>query len=345
MIAVDRRFGDASYLSLLRAHGYLATSFHLARRVFRVWEDTASGAAIAFVETGSAWVASGSPVGPPEAFVSAVTGFVAAARAAGKRAAFFGVERRLLDNCPAVSALCVGEQPVWDPQRWESTRQSSPQLRYQLGRARRKGIVTRWLEGDDLARELPALTSLVEDWQAARRMPPMGFQVHVELGDVVDERRYLAAYDGDRLIGAIVSSPVYSRRGHYLEHALRRPYAPNGVVELLFDTFLQQIAREGSAYATLGLAPLRGDVAPLLRWSRRLGEPLYRFEGLSAFKERLAPDRWDPLHIAFPRGALPALAVVDVLRAFAGGSFVAFGLRLGARWLPRARALPSRPDL
>jgi phosphatidylglycerol lysyltransferase len=59
----------------------------------------------------------------------------------------------------------------------------------------------------------------------------------------------------------------------------------------------------------------------------RLGRPLYDFAGLHAFKAKLAPSRWEPVYVTCPRGVPPALAVLDALRAFAGGSLAAFALR------------------
>jgi phosphatidylglycerol lysyltransferase len=332
---------------LLRAYGYNATSSHLGRSAFRVWHDEVRGAAIAYVDTGSAWVASGAPVAPLVGLAAAVEGFTAAARAHRRRVVLFGVEHRLLAVCPSLASLLVGEQPVWDPQAWEETRRKSSSLRHQLGRAARKGVSTRWLEGDAITRALPALHALVAQWSARHVLPPMGFQVRVDLEDGIEHRRFLVAERDDRIVGALVVARVYQRGGHFLEHALREADAPNGVIELLFDRCLTDAAADGSPYATLGLAPLRGDVAPLLRWSRELGEPLYRFSGLAAFKERLRPHRWDAIYMAYPADDSPTGALIEVLRAFAGGSFLTFGRRLGARLVPSARrgSVVVSPDL
>ena len=53
---------------------------------------------------------------------------------------------------------------------------------------------------------------------------------------------------------------------------------------------------------TLGLVPLAGRRRAWLRAARRLGRALYDFDGLRAFKAKLAPRAWDPIFLAYPPG-------------------------------------------
>src|SRR5690606_35736563 len=118
-----------------------------------------------------------------------------------------------------------------------------------------------------------------------------------------------------------------ARRGWLFEDLLRDPEAPNGTTELLFDEAMRAAAAEGSRYVTLGLAPLAGAVPTWLGRLRRWTSALYDFDGLRAFKSKLAPSSWEPIHLAYPAGGSPNVALYDVLAAFAGGTFVGFGLR------------------
>ncbi|HEY2365097.1 MAG TPA: hypothetical protein VGH87_01880, partial [Polyangiaceae bacterium] len=77
------------------------------------------------------------------------------------------------------------------------------------------------------------------------------------------------------------------------------------------------------------LAPLAGSPWPM-RAIGALARGLYDFRGLRAFKARLHPREWQRVYMLAPRA--PAwLAVFDVLRAFAGGSLIGFGVRTLAR--------------
>jgi phosphatidylglycerol lysyltransferase len=78
---------------------------------------------------------------------------------------------------------------------------------------------------------------------------------------------------------------------------------------------------------TLGLAPLAGQVVPALRLARSAGSVLFDFEGLRAFKARLRPTRWRPIHLVYPPGQGAVRTLLDVLEAFARSHLLKFGLR------------------
>jgi phosphatidylglycerol lysyltransferase len=80
---------------------------------------------------------------------------------------------------------------------------------------------------------------------------------------------------------------------------------------------MRDIADAGSRYATLGLAPLSGNIPPWLRWVRRLGNRFYTFKGLRNFKEKLRPNRWEPIFLCYPPGQNTLPALFDAASAFA----------------------------
>jgi phosphatidylglycerol lysyltransferase len=174
----------------------------------------------------------------------------------------------------------------------------------------------------------------------ARRMPAMRFLVDLAPFEHAGARRYWLAEHGGVAVGLAVASPVPARAGWFVEHLLRDGAAPNGTVELLVDAVLRDAAASGRERVTLGLAPLAGPLGPALRLARALGAPFYDFRGLAAFKAKLGPDAWDPIDLVVPPGTPRWLAILDALRAFAGGSVIGFGVRavwrLAARGLARA---------
>jgi phosphatidylglycerol lysyltransferase len=78
---------------------------------------------------------------------------------------------------------------------------------------------------------------------------------------------------------------------------------------------------------TLGLAPLAGQVVPALRLARSAGSVLFDFEGLRAFKARLRPSRWSPIHLVYPPDQGAVRTTLDVLEAFARDHLLRFGLQ------------------
>ncbi|HEY4186461.1 MAG TPA: phosphatidylglycerol lysyltransferase domain-containing protein [Polyangia bacterium] len=315
--------------ALLRRHGWNATSFQLREQGFSFfWSD--DDACVGYVDTGRAWVAAGAPVAAPERLAEVAKAFVAAARAARRRVCFFAVEARFVTQS-GLRALAIGDQPMWNPQTWGDVVAASRGLREQLRRARAKGVSVRALPPGDAADDdgplARALVGVTQRWLGTREMAPMGFLVSVEpLPRFPEHRFYLAERDG-RLLAFLQATPIFARRGWLFQNLLRLPEAPNGTSELLIDAGLRDVAREGCDMVTMGLAPLSGNIPRPLAAVRKLGRPLFDFEGLRAFREKLRPTEWSPQFLCFPRSQGVIRSLLDVLTAFAHGSLTRFALR------------------
>jgi phosphatidylglycerol lysyltransferase len=327
---VNDEAARARALALLKRHGWNATSFQILEPGFRYWFD--AGACVGYVDTGAAWIAAGAPVCPGEGLLPAARAFVDAARAAGRRVAFFATEERFTgEGAPSeLAALRIGEQPVWDPRAWAETVEATRSLREQLRRARAKGVVVRSLAPAELADPSSAtrraVEALVARWHAEHPLPPMGFLVEVHATEHLEERRCFVAERDGRIVGFLAAVPVYAREGWLFEDLLRDPAAPNGTGELLVDAALRAAAAEGSRYVTLGLVPLAGAVPAWLRLARRSGRGLYDFEGLRAFKAKLRPVTWTSIYLSYPCDQGELKTVRDVLVAFARGGLARFGV-------------------
>ncbi|PTL83037.1 DUF2156 domain-containing protein [Vitiosangium sp. GDMCC 1.1324] len=315
-------------LELLKRYGWNATSFQVLEPGYSYWFD-GDDACVAYVDTGRAWVAAGAPIAPHERIAEVSERFEAHAAASGRRLCFFATEQRMLDAAP-VKGLSIGEQPVWDPRRWEEDVRASRSLREQLRRARAKGVTVREVSPAELKDSTHRLRAgvdrLMERWLESRRMAPMGFLVQLSPYAWAEERRSFVAERDGEVVAFLSAVPVYARNGWFVQHLMRDRKAPNGTVELLVDAVMRAAAAEGRGYLTLGLAPLAGEVASWLRAARLLGTPLYDFEGLRAFKARLRPHAWDRIHLAWPERHASHLPIYDALTAFAQGSLARFGV-------------------
>ena len=331
---------DGRVLSLVRRHGWNATSFQVLQPGFHYFFDgdgdaNVDAGCVAYVDTGRAWVAAGAPLCAPHRLGAVAERFVAAARAAGRRPCFFGTEARFGEASattggPPLRSLLIGEQAVWDPAGWEQTVATTASLREQLRRGRAKGVRVRATSAAELADptspvHAPA-RALVARWLRTRELAPMGFLVDVDPLNMRDDHRLYLAEAGGRLVGLLAASPIFARRGWLLQALVRAPDAPNGTAELLVDEAMRAAAAGDDALVTLGLAPLAGQVAWPLRAARSAGATLYNFEGLRAFRAKLRPSRWDPVYLVFPASQGIATTVTDVLAAFARGRLLRFGL-------------------
>jgi phosphatidylglycerol lysyltransferase len=316
-------------LQLVLRHGLEATAFQVLETGYEYFFHQ-SEACLAYVATRSAWVAAGAPIAPAHVRAAAVSAFLSAAQAAGKRACFFATEQPLLDAAGrALPALRVGEQPIWDPRAWPALLARHRSLREQLRRARAKGVTTRELTPAEL--ELgparAAIERVAQHWLGGRAMAPMGFLVSVEPFAFAAWRRCFVAELEGKVIGFAGVVPVPARNGWFIEDLVRDPKAPNGTGELLVNAAMRWAGAAESPWLTLGLAPLSGPLPPWLRRLSRATRVLYDFAGLRAYKAKFRPDSWQPLYLCHPRSQPEWLSVLDALAAFTQGGFVRFGWR------------------
>jgi lysylphosphatidylglycerol synthetase-like protein (DUF2156 family) len=328
-------------VALVRRYGWNATSFQVLEPGYRYFFPDGGDACVAYVDTGSAWVAGGAPLARDDRMAAVADAFIAAARAAGRRACLFATEERFTAQAP-LRSIPVGEQAVWDPADWPAALARGRRLREQLRRARAKGIRVREVDADDAMKPgtatRAAISALVERWLRSRELAPMGFLVQIEPLTLLPEHRLflaeLAPEDAGtpnagngELVALLSMAPIYARNGWSLQHLIRAPHAPNGTTETLIDCAMRWAKDAKADLLTLGLAPLAGDVPAPLRLARRAGRALFDFEGLRAFKAKLRPARWDRVFLSFPPDVGPVRAVLDVLAAFARGGLLRFGLR------------------
>lgn len=317
-------------LQAVKDCGVDAMSFLTLESGMRHWFDDegpqATGACVAYVDTGGAWVAATGPLGAPRDLSRIAGRFVRAATAAGRRASIFGTETASVDG---FAQLLLGQQPIFRPRQWLEQLAGRRSLREQLRRARAKGVSIRHVTARELVEGAPMrveLERLAKEWLASRHMAPMQFLVAVELFVHPRVHLYFVAEHQGRVVALLSAVPIYHRRGWLVEDVIRSDAAPNGTTELLFYALMLQVC-DTCDLVTLGLTPLSGQVPQLLWLAGKVGRTFFDFEGLRAFRERLGPQHWQSVWMLWPRGSSPFLHVMDSLRAFAGGSLLRFGAR------------------
>jgi phosphatidylglycerol lysyltransferase len=315
-------------LRLVQSHGRGAASFQaLTCSDLRYW--TQGDACVAYAEVGDAWVAIGGALAHPDEEQTANERFAADAERLGKRARLFAFEGTLPADS-SLAALQIGEQPVWDPQRWPDG--LSARVRGQLRRDRQNAKVSvRMVEHAELGSPLSAtrrgIDAVLSEWRDRLRMAPMGFLVELNPYRSLHERRYFVAEQAGEVVAALVAMPVYARDGWFLETMLRSASAANGAMELLFDCAMRAFAAEGSRYVTFGLCPLSGASSPLLCSLRKASSHFYNFDGLRKFKAKLGPSSWEPVYLVYPKTHGELSAVWDAARAFLPGGVLKFAWR------------------
>jgi phosphatidylglycerol lysyltransferase len=314
-------------LRALRAHARDAVAYQALEADIRLWRCAVG--MVSFCDTKSGWVACGGPLADDGHVDEVARAFVAEAGRHRKRASFFACDEVARFDA-SFARFPIGEQPLWRTSEWPATVRAHRRLREQLRRARAKGVTVREVSATELAPDRALrgdVDALAARWLASRPMEPMRFLVTLDLFVHPALHRYYVAERAGAVVAFLSVIPAGGASRALVEDLVRDRLAPNGTTELLFDRAARDAAAQGIVTLTWGLAPLAGDVSWSMRLLGSLGRGLYDFRGLKAFKARLHPTEWQRVWLVHPRGASPALYVLDALRAFAGGSTLTFGVR------------------
>ena len=222
-------------------------------------------------------------------------------------------ERSGLDDA-GFEAMKLGEEAELHLPSFTLAGGTKANLRQMLGRARRAGLSAGREDAAQLAEEAQEVQ---QRWRRSRPQPrPMRLLIGDLSWDLVGSR-ILVAVRGPQgqLLAWIDAAPGYAGRGYGIDRMVRAPEAPAGAMELAIITLATRLKDDGFTWLSLGAAPLRGvglerpvlgSVCIALRRSA-LGNRLFNFAGLAAFKAKFAP-RWRPVYLA----ASPRLNAVSL---------------------------------
>ena len=286
--------------------GWNATAYQLVNPGIDLWFSELGDAVVGSVTKNRVRVIAGAPVCAMERLAEVVNEYT---DHSPRRTCYFGAAGRLWDLLRMQAdyqSVVLGAQPIWNPQTWSPER--IPSLRQQFNRARNKGVfVEEWTS--EQATGHPDLRRVLQEWLTTRGLPPLHFLVEPETLAFLEDRRVFVAIRADRVVGFLVLSPIPMRKGWLTEQFIRGAGAPNGTVELLVDSAVRAVAKDGAEYVTLGLVPLSdfptgsgSDPNPLwlrilAKWTRAHGRRFYNFVGLEAFKAKFRPDHWEPIYV------------------------------------------------
>ena len=256
----------------------------------------------------------------------------------GQRTIHFGLpgDTLKLATVRQSRGIHIGDAPLYDLKQWRTPWRIPKNILHQIRRAEKKGIRVRHLSAPPS--DLTPLREYLSTWLRNKKMPPLGFATNPFLLAPWPEYGIFVAESNGRLCGFLIASHAPFHSLFRVDLIVRTQASPNGCSELLVATAFQAAARWGFQKATLGLAPLsRRSVSErfrspfwfriLSRVARRLGSPWYSFAGLEAFKAKFHPDEWQPMFCTTQGPRFRVTDLIAVLRAFAGGSLMCYGMR------------------
>ena len=214
----------------------------------------------------------------------------------------------------------IGFQTILDPVDWERNKSTHGPIRYQIGRSARKNIKIRPARSFDF----PEIQRCLVEWRASKSPFKLYFMTDPDIAFHPDHRIVWLAEQNGQLQGYLIASPIPQKKGWLLEQWVRKPTAPNGVIEQLVDHAITQLGMEGARYITMGLCPLTpSPLLPLSATERGLFAMgrfatswFYKSYSLTRFKLKFGFPIHEPIYASFSRARTLPLSCVDTVLAF-----------------------------
>ncbi|TQK44010.1 lysyl-tRNA synthetase class 2 [Streptomyces sp. SLBN-118] len=335
---------------LLQRHGDRDSLgyFSLRREKSVVWSPTGK-AAVVYRVVGGVSLASGDPIGDPEAWPGAIAPWLAEAREHGWIPAVMGAseEAGTIYARHGLDALELGDEAIVETDDFTLDGRAMRTVRQACNRVRRAGYDVRIRRHEDIApEEMDVLLRRADDWRdgATER----GFSMALgRLGDPGDGRCViLECTDGDGALRAVLSFVPWGPKGLSLDLMRRDRDSENGLMEFMVIELLQRANEIGITQVSLNFAMFRSvfergsklGAGPVLRLWRSLLSFFSRWWQIESLYRANAKYRpiWEPRFMLFEKSA--DLLRIGIAAGRAEGFLEAPGL---PKWMHR-RHLETR---
>ncbi|MCG0066692.1 phosphatidylglycerol lysyltransferase domain-containing protein [Streptomyces tricolor] len=330
--------------ALLERHGERDSLgyFALRREKSAVWSPTGK-AAVVYRVVGGVSLASGDPIGDPEAWPGAIGPWLAQARAHGWIPAVMGAseEAGTVYSRHGLDALELGDEAIVEVAEFTLEGRAMRTVRQAYNRVRRAGYQVRIRRHADIPPDETAfLVERADDWRdgATER----GFSMALgRLGDPGDGRCVmLECTDAEGRLRALLSFVPWGPHGLSLDLMRRDRDSDNGLMEFMVIELLRRAGEIGITQVSLNFAMFRSvfergarlGAGPVLRLWRSLLSFFSRWWQIESLYRANAKYRpiWEPRFLLFEKSAdLPRIGLAS---ARAEGFLEAPGL---PKWLHR----------
>jgi lysyl-tRNA synthetase class 2 len=271
-------------------------------------------AAVTYRVLGGTSVASGDPVGDPEAWRQAVDAWLAEAHRYGWTPGVLGASEagaRAYTQA-GLKALEIGDEAVLDVREFTLSGPERRSVRQAVNRVERAGYTSRVRRHSEIpADEMATLLSAAQHWRGAQT--ERGFSMALgRLGDPSDGRCVMVeAYDAEGRLRGLLSFVPWGRRGLSLDLMRRDREAGNGLNEYMLAALIEASGKLGAQRISLNFAMFRAvfedgekiGAGPVLRAWRRILSMASRFfqlESLYRSNAKYGP-QWAPRFLCYAR--------------------------------------------
>jgi lysyl-tRNA synthetase, class II len=324
---------DDRMRALLATHGSADSLGYFALRADKEVVFSPSGkSAVAHRVLAGVALASGDPIGDPEAWPGGVAAFLADCTLNGWVPAVLGCSERGAGVYArqGLSVLEIGDEAVLHTGTFTLDGRAMRGVRQSAGKARRAGYAVRVRTVADVEpAERAALAELAASWRGADA--ERGYSMALSrVADAADPAAVLVTAERDGAVHALLQLVPWGADGLSLDAMRRDPEAEGGLTELMIAELMAaapglRVARVSLNFAVFRAALERGGrlgAGPVARlWARvlRAGSRWWQLESLYRFNAKFAPE-WVPRFVAFPSArALPRVLVAALEAEGFGG--------------------------
>ncbi|MGW0394147.1 phosphatidylglycerol lysyltransferase domain-containing protein [Streptomyces sp. NPDC003042] len=316
--------------------------FALRREKSVVWSPTGK-AAVTYRVVGGVSLASGDPIGDPEAWPGAIEPWLAEAREHGWVPAVMGAseEAGQIYARHGLDALELGDEAIVETEEFTLEGRAMRTVRQAYNRVGRAGYTVRIRRHADIpADEMAVLLERADDWRdgATER----GFSMALgRLGDPDDGQCVmLECTDGNGDLRAVLSFVPWGPKGLSLDLMRRDRDSENGLMEFMVIELLERAKEIGVTQVSLNFAMFRSvfergsklGAGPVLRMWRSLLSFFSRWWQIESLYRANAKYRpiWEPRFMLFEKSS--DLLRIGIAAGRAEGFLEAPGL---PKWLHR----------
>lgn len=321
--------------------------FALRRDKSVIWSPSGKSA-IAYRVLGGVSLASGDPIGDPEAWPGAIDAWLDEAREHAWVPAVMGASRQAgtVYARHGLDALELGDEAIVETAGFALEGRAMRTVRQAHNRVRRSGCTVRVRRHADIpAAELAALLGRADDWRDGRT--ERGFSMALgRLGDPADGQCVMVeCTDVSGMPRALLSFVPWGPRGLSLDVMRRDRGCDNGLIEFMVIELIRQAGEVGVEQISLNFAMFRsvfergsrlgaGPVLRLWHWLLRFFSRWWQIESLYRANAKFRPV-WEPRYVLFGKSS-------ELLRIGLAGAR-AEGFLAAPRLLPPLRRRAPRP--
>ena len=219
---------------------------------------------IPYVLEGNVALSAGDPIGPREEIAKTIEKFCTFAEENQWIPAFYQADESniAIYKSRNLKVLKIGEEAMIDIQEFTTKGKPRADIRTCVNRGKRENWQFNYYEGPvDDEKIKTQLVEISREWLEQKSGGEMGFTMGATSITGDEDTLVTVASDADGKVMAFCTwAPMFAANGWSLDFMRRLPDAPNGVMEFLITTTIEETKKKGFRLISLGLAPLSNVV-------------------------------------------------------------------------------------